>query len=98
VLKYASAPQRHLFGNRSMQMIAGKLLGGTSRVSNGLYTRSLPAEFHDWGEGWEFENVDMLYDRSECIPHKKTANGEWNTRIIDPFFESSEMYFNSCIH
>lgn len=92
VMKYKSAPQRHLNDNRTMQMISGKLLGGTSRVNNGLYTRCQPAEFHDWGEGWDFKKAEELYDRSEGNVKKTNANGEWKTRVIEPFFESSKLY------
>src|SRR5271154_1616755 len=89
VMKYKSAPQRHLNGNRTMQMISGKLLGGTSRINNGLYMRCFPAEFYDWGEGWDFEKAEELYNRSEGNVKKANANGEWKTRVIEPFFELS---------
>jgi len=94
VLKYESAPQRHL-NNRKMTMIAGKLLGGTSRVNNGLYSRCHPAEFLEWGRGWSFEEVSTFYDQSEhniSNPHKENPDGKWKTRIIPPFFESSKLY------
>jgi choline dehydrogenase-like flavoprotein len=91
-MKYKSAPQQHLFGNRTMNMISGKLLGGTSRINNGLYTRCFPAEFHDWGSGWDFKKMEELYNRSEGNPKKTNATGEWKTRIIEPFFKSSNLY------
>jgi len=72
-----------------MQMISGKLLGGTSRVNNGLYTRCLPAEFANWGVGWDSQTAAAMYDRSEG---NKELKGEWNTRILEPFFESSKLY------
>ena len=93
VLKYNSSPQRHLHDNRSMQVIGGKLLGGTSRVNNGLYTRCQPAEFQDWGEGWDWVKAEELYNRGEGNPQNSASNGEWQTRIVEPFFESSKMYF-----
>lgn len=92
VLKYNSAPQRHLHDNKSMQMIGGKLLGGTSRVNNGIYIRCQPVEFQDWGEGWGSLKADELYNRAEMNSQEPTANGEWQTRIVEPFFGLSEMY------
>jgi choline dehydrogenase-like flavoprotein len=71
-----------------MQMISGKLLGGTSRVNNGLYARCLPGEFADWGEGWDARSASTMYDRSEG---NKELKGEWKTRVVDPFFESSKL-------
>jgi choline dehydrogenase-like flavoprotein len=77
-------------------MITGRVLGGTSTMNNGLYTRCQPGEFNDWGEGWSYEDLAPLYDRSEnnlgrsCEREKV---GEWTTRIIDPFFPSSKVYF-----
>ena len=94
VLKYPSTNQGHLTDKRPIQLIAGKLLGGTSRVNNGLYSRCQPAEFVDWGEGWDFNHLKSLYDRSECnLSDAEHTNpqGEWKTRIVQPFFESSKM-------
>lgn len=92
VLKYNSTPQEHLSESRKMQMISGKLLGGTSRVNNGLYTRCFPGEFHDWGEGWDAETAGVLYDRSEGLHGQASLTGEWKTRIVDSFLKSSTMY------
>jgi len=94
VLTYESAPQQHLHGKRKMKMISGKLLGGTSRINNGLYSRCQPGEFNDWGEGWQFAKLRGLYERSEqntSAPQTEGSNGEWKTRIIEPFFETSKM-------
>ena len=73
-------------------MISGKLLGGTSRINNGLYTRCFPGEFHDWGEGWDAESANAMYDRSEGLQGNASLTGEWKTRIVESFFESSKMY------
>jgi choline dehydrogenase len=78
-----------------MTMISGKLLGGTTRVNNGLYSRCAAAEFDGWGHGWEYEGLNKLYDKSEKkVENTKqsTPEGEWSTRIVPPFFKSSEMY------
>jgi len=95
VMTYESAPQKHLYGNRKMKMIAGKLLGGTSRINNGLYSRCQPGEFNDWGASWQFDKLSGLYDCSEqntSAPQTTNSNGEWQTRTIEAFFETSQMY------
>jgi choline dehydrogenase len=95
VLKYDSAPQKHLYGSRKTKLIAGKLLGGSSRLNNGLLMRCQPAEFHDWGEGWTFDQLETLYNRSNSNSSdidNANSNGEWKTRIVETFFESSKMY------
>jgi choline dehydrogenase len=77
-----------------MTMITGKLLGGTSRINNGLYSRCQPAEFIQWGEGWDFDQLEKLYDRSESnISNSEKTNptGEWKTRLVEAFFQSSQM-------
>jgi choline dehydrogenase len=94
-MTYDSAPQKHLSENRKMKMIAGKLLGGTTRINNGLYSRCHPAEFDTWGEGWSFDELAPLYDRSERNVGKDSENvktGEWKTRVVEPFFPSSQVY------
>ena len=82
-------------------MISGKLLGGTTRVNNGLYSRCSPKEFEDWGRGWEYAGLEKLYDRAERkvenrgAGETKEGGGEWSTRIVPPFFKSSQMYVPS---
>lgn len=77
-------------------MISGKLLGGTTRVNNGLYSRCSPYEFEGWGRGWEYSGLEKLYDRAERKVEKWLAEpregGEWSTRIVPTFFKSSQMY------
>jgi len=76
-------------------MLSGKLLGGTSRVNNGLYSRAQPGEFAQWGEGWSYEELEPLFDRSERKVGKENTGdkvGEWSTSQIERFFSSSEMF------
>jgi choline dehydrogenase-like flavoprotein len=100
VMKYSTPHQLYLQragdvnDNRPVMMLSGKLLGGTSRINNGLYSRCSPAEFVDWGRGWDYDHLKPLYDRSEKnlsdIEHTNST-GEWKTRIVEPFFESSHV-------
>ena len=82
-------------------MISGKLLGGTTRVNNGLYSRCPAGEFEGWGDGWKYDELKKLYDKAETKVEdtkEDTKTGEWHTRIVPPFFKSSERYpFQSLI-
>ena len=95
VVKYDSTPQLHLSEKRKMHMLTGKAIGGTTRINNGLYTRCQPGEFNDWGEGWSYEDLNSLYQRSENNlerdSHAGDKIGEWTTRVIPTFFPSSKM-------
>jgi choline dehydrogenase-like flavoprotein len=93
VMKYNSAPQVHLSESRRMQILSGKLLGGTSRINNALYSRCQPGEFDDWGEGWAYhDDIRPLFDRSERNAADKGSNGEWSTRTVEPFFPATQVY------
>jgi choline dehydrogenase len=95
VMKYNSAPQKHLSDERKMQIISGKLLGGTSRINNALYSRGHVGEYNGWGEGWTYDELEPLFERSErnAEPHvTKHKAGEWNTRTVPYFFPATQVY------
>jgi choline dehydrogenase len=94
VMKYESAPQVHLRDQRKMRMISGKLLGGTSRINNALYSRGHPGEYDEWGEGWTYDELDPLFIRSERDVGKQNTTdtiGEWSTRNVPPFFPATQV-------
>jgi choline dehydrogenase-like flavoprotein len=90
VVRYDSEPQGGL-GGRKMGMLTGRGIGGTSRINNGLYMRCQPEEFMGWGDGWGYEELRGLYDRSE-FNVAGSQLGTWKTRVVPTFFASSEMY------
>jgi choline dehydrogenase len=90
-VKYDSVPQDELLG-RKMGMLTGRGIGGTSRINNGLYMRCQPEEFSDWGDGWKYDDLKGLYDRSEYNLEGGSKLGTWKTRVIPTFFSSSEVY------
>lgn len=47
VYKWKTVPQEHANG-QEFQVVAGKALGGTSRINSMLYTRGAPAEWNSW--------------------------------------------------
>ena len=94
VMKYDSVPQTHL-DNRKMQIMSGKLLGGTSRINNALYSRGQPGEYDEWGEGWTYDDLEPLFERSERQVGKRDTKdkvGEWSTRAVEHFFPATQMY------
>ena len=80
--KWASAPLTAAVSTPALEMISGRLLGGTSKVNAHLYTRSMPGEYNAWAEagrkGWAWEDVEPYFKRSETSlsytsPHRGTS-------------------------
>lgn len=60
-------------------MVSGRLLGGTSKINNMLYTRQVPGEFSAWTEagrkGWTWDDVEPYYNKSETtLSHTKSEH------------------------
>lgn len=70
VYRYKSAPLPAVNG-RSLSMVTGKALGGTSKINGLIYTRSVPAEYDGWeGEGkkgWGWKDVQPFFNKSETV-------------------------------
>ncbi|CAL1702648.1 unnamed protein product [Somion occarium] len=73
-------------------MVSGRLLGGTSKINNMLYTRQVPGEFSAWTEagrkGWTWDDVEPYYNKSETtLSHTKSEHrghkGPWFNRRLD---------------
>lgn len=52
-----------------MNLAAGKVMGGTSKINAGMYTRGVPGEWEELAEkgrnGWGWEEVKKAYVKSE---------------------------------
>ena len=82
VFKWLAAPLSCNPGGAVVNMLGGKLLGGTSRVNANLYTRSVPGEYNAWAAagrvGWDWETVEPYFMKSETSlsrsdsPHRGT--------------------------
>ena len=75
-------------------------LGGRTRINAGLYLPGCPAEYENWGEGWQWEDVAPFFrlseDRLESKRPRTEASttlegGEWKTRVIKAEYESSRQ-------
>ncbi len=76
--KWKSAPLAAL-DNVRLNMITGKLMGGTSKINGHLYTRSTPGEYNAWAEsgrkGWSWTDVEPYFNKSETsLTHGGTGH------------------------
>lgn len=83
--KISSQPQVNIAG-RSMELVVGKALGGTSRINGMIYTRGLPAEFNAWSEsgrrGWSYNDLQPYFLKSEHALDQDTDNHNTSGAII----------------
>lgn len=67
--KWLAAPLSAAVGSEPLEMITGKLLGGTSKINAHLYTRGVPGEFNAWAQagrkGWGWQDVEPFFKKSE---------------------------------
>ena len=73
-------------------------LGGRTRVNGGLYLPGCRAEYENWGNGWQWDDIAPFFcseGRLEMergtIQSAKREGGEYKTRIIGPEYESSRQ-------
>ena len=80
-----------LTSTTSLQMITGRLLGGTSKVNAQLYTRGVPGEFNAWAEAglknWSWEVVEPYFKKSERSLHESPLSYRGTQGNISPFYE-----------
>ncbi|KAF5380048.1 hypothetical protein D9615_006158 [Tricholomella constricta] len=89
VYKWQSAPLPAVNG-KTVTMVTGKALGGSSKINGLLYTRSTPGEYNAWQaagrKGWSWRHVEPYFNKSETYEghtsHRGTA-GPWKTRNVD---------------
>ncbi|CAG9579079.1 unnamed protein product [Danaus chrysippus] len=65
---------------RSIHMIQGKVLGGSSSVNYMYYVRGNPADYDDWAaqgnEGWDWKNVLKYFKKSERLNDDEILKSE----------------------
>jgi len=84
---FDSAPIPAL-GNRSVRLLAGKVLGGSSSINGLIYTRGQPAEYDRWQamgcEGWAYKDVLPFFRNAEASTRGESrwhgVNGKWPIR------------------
>ncbi len=59
------------FAGRSIPLIQGKLLGGSSSVNGMMYVRGQSEDYDGWAalgcDGWSWEDVLPYFKKSECV-------------------------------
>ncbi|KAF9459281.1 GMC oxidoreductase [Collybia nuda] len=79
-------------GGRSLALVGGKALGGTSKLNGLIYSRSVPGEYNAWESdgrvGWGWKHVERVFEKSEnCLsfggsPGRGT-HGPWQNQTIE---------------
>ncbi|KAF5367812.1 hypothetical protein D9757_010326 [Collybiopsis confluens] len=91
VYKWQSAPLTAV-GGKTLTMVTGKALGGSSKINGLLYTRSVPGEYNAWEragrKGWGWSHVEPFFNKSETSLSSPKANyrgkaGPWKTQSVD---------------
>ena len=87
---------------RDQEVYEGLSLGGRTRINAGLYLQGCPAEYDNWGEGWQWKDVEPFFKRQEGRLEMEKYNkgprsvdcegGEWKTRVVKAEYESSRQY------
>ncbi|KAK7691578.1 hypothetical protein QCA50_004977 [Cerrena zonata] len=92
-----SLPLKHGNG-RSIELVSGKSLGGSSSINALLYTRGVPAEFNAWAaagrKGWHYDDLQPYFMKSEHDldqdprhpPDFHGVSGEWRNRSHSTHF------------
>ncbi|KAF7376886.1 FAD/NAD-P-binding domain-containing protein [Mycena sanguinolenta] len=83
---------------RSVPLINGHGLGGTTRINGGQYTLGVPAEYNAWSEegrpGWSYTDLKPYFTKSETwvgpVPE------EWHGSTGPLTVRSFEGYFYGC--
>ncbi|ODN02511.1 Oxygen-dependent choline dehydrogenase [Orchesella cincta] len=72
VRSYPVVQQRHaaLANSGNITMLVGRMLGGTSSISNSLFNRASPHDFNNWAkmtgdDSWKYDNLLPYFRKSE---------------------------------
>ncbi|KAF9467112.1 alcohol oxidase [Collybia nuda] len=80
--------------SKSFDLYSGRVLGGTSRINQMIYSRGLPAEYDAWRDagrvGWGWEDMKPYFLKSERANYKGDASvhaqtGEWHNSTSEDF-------------
>ncbi|KAI0347244.1 GMC oxidoreductase [Trametopsis cervina] len=86
-------------------LVAGRALGGTSKVNAHVYTRAVPGEYNAWEQagrkGWGWKSVEPYFKKSETsLTHKyqshRGSSGPWhNQKLPDIYFNINDQFLNA---
>ncbi|KAJ3990321.1 GMC oxidoreductase [Lentinula detonsa] len=90
VYKWNSTPMQGI-GGKSLNLAAGKALGGTTKVNGLIYSRSTPGEYNAWQQAgrknWSWQDVQPFFRKSEhSLSHgqdnDRNTTGPWVNRHV----------------
>ena len=87
---------------RQMQVIRGRVVGGSTVVNGGGFWRGIPEDFDSWGSDWTFEDVlpafvvsesdadfaDTYHGSMGAVPVRRHPTDEW-ARVHGAYFEAA---------
>ncbi|KAI0828709.1 GMC oxidoreductase [Trametes gibbosa] len=88
--RWWSRPVEHAEG-RSMEVVCGEALGGTSAINCMFYTRGPPGDYNRWkelgNEGWGYDDIEPYFAKSETThSHPESQfrgkKGPWQNRAF----------------
>ena len=75
--KHSMVIEADILGQKT-DIIAGKGLGGTSRINGMQYTRGAPGEYNAWArsgrKGWSYNELLPYFERAECLYNPVTRS------------------------
>ena len=92
------------FANRSLALLQGKTLGGSSSVNGMMYVRGQREDYDHWAElgchGWGWDDVLPYFKKSECLEHGGNdaahgRSGELKLSWIDDLHSSSVKFMKA---
>jgi len=92
------------FGGRSLALLQGRTLGGSSSVNGMMYVRGQKEDYDDWAnmgcDGWSWEEVLPYFKRSECLAQGGSdefhgRSGELRLSWIEDLHESSKNFMEA---
>ncbi len=92
------------FGNRSLVLTQGKMLGGSSSLNGMIYVRGQADDYDGWAEagcsGWSWEEVLPYFKKSECLEEGGSdehhgRDGELKVSWIRNIHETSENFIQA---
>ncbi len=91
--------------NREIDVLQGRVVGGSSSINGLIYNRGLPRDFDEWAEldnfGWDYESVLPYFEKSETFLGTgkagirgnngplKISNINWKHEICDAFIDGA---------
>ncbi|KAK7471156.1 hypothetical protein VKT23_002567 [Stygiomarasmius scandens] len=90
VYKWQSTPLEGL-GGKTLTLVTGKALGGSTKINGLIYSRSVPGEYNAWEEAgrknWGWSHVEPFFEKAEnSLSHggspSRGTSGPWQNQSV----------------